>query len=135
MSTHAIITKGFKALAITGLVSMLIACGGGGSPGSESVVAKGVITQTGSIWVNGVKYETPDGGSYSNDDSTSSIASYEVGQVVSLRGRRNGDGVSGTASEVDYEAEIEGAADSTSTINGVTILITPTTNVTKATFD
>ena len=55
MSTHAIITKGFKALAITGLVSMLIACGGGGSPGSESVVAKGVITQTGSIWVNGVK--------------------------------------------------------------------------------
>ena len=135
MSTRANITNGFKALAIAGLVSMLIACGGGGSPGSESVVARGVITAMGSIWVNGVEYETPDGGSYSNDDSTSSIASYEVGQVVSLRGRRNGDGVSGTATEVDYEAEIEGAADSTSTINGVTILITPTTNVTQATLD
>ncbi|MCH7882033.1 MAG: hypothetical protein IIB69_10775 [Proteobacteria bacterium] len=135
MSTDEITAKVFKALAITGLVSMAIACGGGGSPTSESVVTRGVITSLGSIWVNGVEYETPDGGSYSNDDSTSTIASYEVGQVVSLRGTRHGGGVSGTATEVDYEAEIEGAADSTSTINGVTILITPTTNVTKATLD
>ena len=58
MSTRANITNGFKALAIAGLVSMLIACGGGGSPGSESVVARGVITAMGSIWVNGVEYET-----------------------------------------------------------------------------
>ncbi|MEE8364242.1 MAG: DUF5666 domain-containing protein [Gammaproteobacteria bacterium] len=135
MSTHEITAKVFKALAITGLVGMLIACGGGGgSLTSVSVVTKGVITGLGSIWVNGVEYETPDGGSYSNDDSTSTIASYEIGQVVSLRGRRHGDGVSGTATEVEYEAEIEGAA-SGGAINGVTILITPTTNVTKATLD
>jgi hypothetical protein len=118
-------------------LSILLAsgCGGGGSGGSgndatassESVVARGVITQLGSIWVNGVEYETPNGGKYSDDDSSSSVANYKVGQVVSVRGRRNDDGVSGTADEVEYEAEIEGEA-SGGQINGITVLINEKTN-------
>jgi len=118
-------TNVIRGLLLTVLIGLLMACGGGGGGSastSESVVAKGVITNMGSIWVNGVEYETPVGGSYSNDDSTSDTASYEVGQVVSLRGRRNDDGVSGTADEVEYEAEIEGAAGTSNTINGVTII-------------
>ncbi len=147
MDTDEIIANGIKGSTAKGrglyspiptiilamTISLLVACGGGsGPPTSESVVARGVITQTGSIWVNGVKYETPDGGSYSDDDSTSTTASYQVGQVVSLRGTRNSDGISGTATEVEYEAEIEGAALG-GAINGVTILITSSTNVTLAT--
>ena len=123
-----------RGLLLTVLIGLLMACGGGGSGStSQPVVAKGVITNLGSIWVNGVEYETPEGGSYSNDDSTSSTAPagyYKVGQVVSLRGRRNDDGVSGTADEVEYEAEIEGAAAADNVINGVTIVITDNTNVT-----
>ena len=121
-----------KGLLLTVLIGLLTACGGGGggAQSSQPVVAKGVITNLGSIWVNGVEYETPEGGSYSNDNSTSTTASYEVGQVVSLRGRRNDDGVSGTADEVEYEAEIEGAAAADNVINGVTIVITDNTNVT-----
>jgi len=148
MDTHEIIAKGIKGSTAKGrglysliptiilvmTVSLLTACGGSsGPPTSESVVARGVITQLGSIWVNGVEYETPKGGSYSNDDVLSDTASYEVGQMVSMHGRRNDDGVSGTATEVNYEAELEGAANSVSTIDGVTILITPSTNVTHAT--
>lgn len=122
-----------RGLLATALVTLLVACGGGGSSSddsssSESVVSRGVITQLGSIWVNGVEYETPNGGRYSNDDSTSSVANYQVGQVVSVRGRRNDDGVSGTADEVEYEAEIEGAADASGKILGITILQTPKTN-------
>ena len=115
---------------------MLIACGGGGNgtSSSESIVARGAITSLGSIWVNGVEYETPNGGSYSQDDSTSTTASYQVGQVVSLRGSRNSDGVSGTATEVDYEAELEGAA-SGGAINGITILIASNANVALASLD
>ena len=120
---NAFETTSIRGLLITALVGMLMACGGGGGgSSSESVVARGVITNLGSIWVNGVEYETPDGGSYKNDDSISDIASYVVGQVVSLKGSRNSDGVSGTADEVEYEAEIEGAAGSGNTINGVTII-------------
>jgi hypothetical protein len=124
-----------RGLLFTVLIGMLMACGGGsgGSAStSEPVIARGVITNLGSIWVNGVEYETPNGGSYSNDDQISTIASYEVGQVVSLRGRRSDNGVSGTADEVEYEAEIEGLADSATTINGVTILIDDNTNLTLA---
>lgn len=133
MITHRFIVKG---MAITGLVSMLIACGGGGNgtSSSESIVARGVITSLGSIWVNGVEYETPNGGSYSQDDNTSTTASYQVGQVVSIRGMRHSDGVSGIATEVDYEAELEGAA-SGGAINGVTILIASNANVALASLD
>lgn len=130
MINNDVILKTIKGLAVSGLVSTLIACGGGG-PGSTSVVAKGVITALGSIWVNGVEYETPQGGSYFNDDSSSGTAAYEVGQIVSLRGKRNADGVSGIALEVKYEAELEGAA-LDGKINGVTIMITPATNFSGA---
>jgi hypothetical protein len=125
-----------RGLLLTVLIGLLMACGGGGGGSastSESVVAKGVITELGSIWVNGVEYETPNGGSYTNDDVTSSIADFEVGQVVSLRGTRSSNGVSGTASEVNFEADVEGTADIDGKINGVTIIITSTTNVSMAT--
>jgi hypothetical protein len=135
MTKNSIIKHGVRGLFATGLVAMLVACGGGGSSssdddssgGSVSVASRGVITQLGSIHVNGVKYETPDGNSYSSDDSTSTVANYQVGQVVSLRGRRNDDGVTGTADEVEYEAEIEGEANA-GDINGITVLFTPKTN-------
>ena len=138
MIKHKLIVNGFRGLVTTGLVSLLVACGGGGGGGggdssvsSESIVASGVITQLGSIWVLGVEYETPNGGSYSDDDNVSSVANYKVGQWVRIRGRRNDDGISGTATEVEYEAEIEGAA-AGGAINGVTIIFTPNTNTAEA---
>jgi hypothetical protein len=72
--------------------------------------------------VLGVEYETPKGRSYSNDDEVSDEAHYKVGQWVRIRGTRNDDGVSGIAEEVEYEAEIEGAADADGDINGVVIV-------------
>jgi len=130
MSTQKSIVNGIRGLVTTALVSMLVACGGGSGGGSddssaitsESIVARGVITQLGSIWVLGVEYETPKGGSYHNDDKVSSIADYKVGQWVRIRGRRNDDHVSGIAEEVEYEAEIEGFADANGDINGVAIV-------------
>ena len=52
--------------------------------------------------------------------------------MVSIRASRNSDGFSGSATEVDYEAEVEGAA-LAGAINGVTIVITSSTNITHAT--
>ena len=136
--SEKIVVNGFKGLVAAGLVGMLAACGGGGgdsdevsSLASESIVTRGVITQLGSIWVLGVEYETPNGGSYSDDDEVSTVADYKVGQWVRIRGRRNDDGVSGVAEEVEYEAEIEGVA-AGGAINGVTIMITTGTNKAEA---
>jgi len=108
MNTQSKAFHGAKSLLITAVTAILVACGGGGGSSSdddEAVVSRGVITELGSIKVGGVVYETPNGGSYSSDDSTSSVANYQVGQVVSIRGRRNDDGVTGVANEVEYEAE------------------------------
>ena len=141
MTIDSAITQGVKGLFATGLVTLLVACGGSGggsssgstSSGSTDVVARGVITQLGSIHVNGVKYELPSSGNYSSDDDNPSgddVAAnlvYQVGQMVNVRGRRNDDGVTGTATEVEYEAEVEGAAQG-GQILGITILQTPNTN-------
>lgn len=133
MNAQNLMTSGFKALVSTGMIAMLVACGGGGGGGDNAltsvpVVARGVITQSGSMWVNGVRYETPNGNSYESDNSTSTVADYKVGQFVRIRGRRNDDGFSGIADEVKYEAEIEGAADVNGDINGVVIIRTQNTN-------
>jgi len=132
MKTNKLKFNPARGLLAAAMATLMVACGGGGSgndatTGPESVVTRGVITQLGSIYVNKVKYETPDGGRYSDDDSSSSVAKYKVGQVVSVRGRRNDDGVTGVADEVEYEAEIEGEA-SGGQINGITVLINEKTN-------
>ena len=141
MKTNKLIFNPARGLLAAAMATLMVACGGGGSSNggssggsgddaiasSESVVARGVITQLGSIYVNKVKYETPEGGKYSDDDISSSVANYKVGQVVSIRGRRNDDGVTGVADEVEYEAEIEGNA-SGGQINGITVLINQKTN-------
>jgi hypothetical protein len=136
MATQLTITKRIQGLLTAGLVAMLVACGGGGSSSSEEtlessipVTARGVITQLGSIWVTGCRYVAAPGGSYKNDDDDSaSFDDYEVGQLVSIRGRKSDDGVSCFADEVEYEAEIEGTADVDGKINGIEIVQTPKTN-------
>jgi len=80
---------------------------GGGTGGSGSIIS-GQITAKGSIFVNGVKYETAgaqilvDGVSVSNDDSL------RVGMIVEIEGSVNDDGTNGTASIVRFDDSVEG---------------------------
>jgi len=132
MTTHSSIMLLVRSLLTTGLVAMLVACGGSSSDdtleGSVPIATRGVITQLGSIWVTGCRYVAAPGGTYKSDDDSASFDDYEVGQLVSIRGRRNDDGVSCVADEVAYEAEIEGTADVDGNINGIEIVQTPKTN-------
>ena len=136
MARQLTITRRIRRLSTAGLVAMLVACGGGGGSSSEEtlensvpVTARGVITQLGSIWVTGCRYVSVPGGTYKNDDNDSaSFNDYQVGQLVSIRGRKSADGVSCVADEVAYEAEIEGTADVDGKINGIEIVQTPKTN-------
>jgi hypothetical protein len=63
------------SIAIAGIIG-LSGCGGGGgsSSGTGSVTTSGVITGFGSVYVNGVEYET-DGSSFSLDDGDDGIES------------------------------------------------------------
>lgn len=125
------------ALAI-GTAVGLAGCGGGGSSGasptaSSSSLTSGVITGFGSVFVNGIEYET--GGSSITLDSSPGIeGALQVGMRVTLRGSVNPDGVTGTATSIDYRDEVEGivqsndfATNGTLTVMGLSVHIDTTT--------
>lgn len=111
MSTKYFATLGALSLALAG-------CGGGSSGGNDNqpppvpqptnITAAGKITGFGSIYVNGIKFET-NGAAYDIDDTIgSSDADVSVGMYVVVQGSVNADGVTGTADSVHYDDEVEG---------------------------
>jgi len=102
------------AIAVASVIG-LSGCGGGGSAGG-SQTSSGVITGFGSVFVNGVEFETG-GSTFSLDDGDDGLESedeLEVGMVVTVTGTVNADGVSGSATHIEYDDELEGIVESTS---------------------
>jgi hypothetical protein len=114
--------KGFLVTVITLSVVLVTACGGGGGSGSSSVAGGGIggtgmtsgtVTGFGSVFVNGIEFET-DGASRDVDDRTDiSNGSdddkvLDIGMVVTIIGTVNDDGVTGTAESITYDDDIEG---------------------------
>jgi hypothetical protein len=83
-------------------------------------VSKGVITGFGSVLVNGVKFDTTATGVISDDTNVSPDA-LDVGMMVRVNGKLNDDGVTGTATHIEYEDSLQGPAQNL-TASGCTIL-------------
>lgn len=118
------ITQFTISFIITGF---LISCGGGGvGPLAEggiggSGISTGTVTGFGSVYVNGVKFETAST-TFSGDDNESNQQSgLKVGMVVTVKGNINADGITGTALNIKYEDLIEGPI-STKGSNDLTIM-------------
>jgi len=117
----------FAPLGVTLLLALtLAACGSsGGSADNTSVppsaTAKsvvGMITGFGSVYVNGVEYDT-NGASYDVDDrNASDDSALAVGMVVKVQGSVNADGRTGSASSVTYDDEVEGRVEDLATDAG-----------------
>ena len=83
-------------------VLILAACAGGGetgtglapTDGSSKDVSVGRITAFGSVWVNGVKFETP-ATQVTVEGAASSTTALRLGMVVTVKGTINADKVSG----------------------------------------
>jgi len=90
-------------------IAMLSACGGsgGGTASTTGSSTVGVITGFGSIYMNGVEYETGSA-SVSVDGKQSAEGSLGVGDVCTLTSTVNADGVTGTATAVSCADELEG---------------------------
>lgn len=117
---------------------LLSACGGdnnddqhaeGGISGTG--VAVGTITAFGSIWVNGVRYDVSDSRFTRNGEAASGQGEYRIGEVVTIEGTVNADGVSGTAKSVDFNAALNGTVSKAST-DGNSIEILGQTVITSA---
>jgi hypothetical protein len=100
--------------AATMLALGITACGGGGGGGgggstgttsSLGAASVGVITGFGSVFVNGVEYDTS-GSDIHRDGEQASESDLAVGMVVKVRG--SDDGVNGVAVSIEADDEIEG---------------------------
>lgn len=99
------------------LASLSFSCGTGNS-GEQTAsggiggtgISQGPITAFGSIFVNGVKFETGEA-IVTIDDLPGSDTELKLGMFVTVKGSIDADGITGTALTIDFEADIEGPID------------------------
>ncbi|MBT8127040.1 MAG: hypothetical protein KJP15_06135 [Gammaproteobacteria bacterium] len=99
--------------------------GGSGITPTASVFSSGTITGFGSIFVNGVKFETG-ASTFSIDDNSGTEDDLAIGMVVTVTGSINEDGVSGTADSVSFDDQLQGPVSNVSAVDadGITRTIT-----------
>lgn len=126
------------------IFSALTACSSGGGDtagGALDVTSSGTITGFGSVFVNGVRYETENARIISADDDSVILenptnaqlqAVLGVGQIITVRGSRTDDS-NGVANTIRFDDELVGeittvsTADGTFTVLGQTVSVTPDT--------
>ena len=119
----------FRYLGLV-MAVMLTACGGGGDinisakgptfppitlapppSSSETITTHGVITGLGNVTVNGVRYAA-NGATVTTNGEPGTLADLRRGQIVTVDGRINGNGISGTAENIRFDANLIGPVDS-----------------------
>jgi len=89
-------------------VFTLVSCGGGGSAGigGTGITSGGTITGFGSIFVNGIEYDT-DAAVVSGD--LMNVSDLKLGMVVTVRGQLNSGTTTGKAESIVVDIELKGA--------------------------
>lgn len=112
-----------KVIGTLLLISMLSSCSGagsgvaslgdgsGGGIGGSGVTSSGTINGFGSIFVNGVEFET-DTAEIVIDGESSADSALRLGMIVLVTGTLNEDGVTGTANRVEFSNEVQGPIES-----------------------
>lgn len=105
-------------------VGFLSACGGGGgdsSTGNDNVTSVGRIDGFGSVYVNGIEYDTSNTTYRIDDEDGFDDSDLAVGMKVRIEGYVNSDNRTGVANSIYYDDDIEGPIDSGSLVeNGNT---------------
>lgn len=124
-----------KSALLPGLITtalVISGCGGGGSSDEDTEIlsstsSRGLITGFGSVYVNGVKYETDGAEIEVDDDASSGEDDLRVGMVVTVNGEIDDNGTTGHASSITYDNELKGpisaiTPDADPTIKTLTVL-------------
>jgi len=103
-----------KSTISTALALTLTACGGGsidvaggGSGIGGTGFTSGTVTGFGSVFVNGVEFET-DSAVFNIDGSNGSQSDLAIGMVVTVDGTVNADGVTGNATSISFDDQLQG---------------------------
>lgn len=106
------LTRRSAVAGLAGLVVLIVvACGGGGTvAGIDRLgVTNGTITGFGSIFVNGIEYQTGNGTTFLVDDVPAAETDLHVGQVITIHWVSNDNGMTFRAEDVTYSASVRGA--------------------------
>jgi len=115
--------KTFAALAAATTLAVLTACGGGGSTGgiggtgNNPDVAVGTISQFGSVWVNGVEYDTRDT-TIRIDDNPGAESDLRIGMVVRVDGSISG----ARAGEITVDGAVKGFVEQVIDVNRMVVM-------------
>ncbi len=105
---YLVLASGLTCIGCDGGAGGVIASNGnGGGIGGTGVTSSGTIDGFGSIFVNGVEFET-DESEVLLDGATSTADDLRLGMVVTVRGTVNADRKTGTANQVIFHNEIKG---------------------------
>jgi Domain of unknown function (DUF5666) len=115
-----------QILLATLIATVAVACGGGSgmsqSSGMTPLIATGTITGFGSIYVNGIHFQTASA-TIRKNGQTVDQSQLAVGEVARIKGSENDADHTGVAEEVDVEEAVVGAIDKIDTTGGtVTVL-------------
>jgi hypothetical protein len=117
----------------------IVACSGSGvgivaGIGGSGFISSGTISGFGSVFVNGVEYETDSATFDVDGDPDGTEDDLAIGMVVQVTGTINDDGITGTATNISFDEELQGPVSSLSapdadgitrsfTILGATVII------------
>ena len=119
-----------KAVMTAAALLSLVACGGGGNsdggtppPAGQSVpvVASGTITGFGSVFVNGVRFDTSSA-AFTINGKPGTQADLRVGHVVTIHAHRDDAGRS-TADRIDFDDLVKGPVDSVDAAAGTLVVM------------
>lgn len=129
-------TNLIKSTLGTAITLILTACGDSGGVagiGGSGYISSGSVTGFGSVFVNGVEFET-DSASFDVDGSSGNQGDLGIGMIVQVNGSINPDGITGTATSITFDDQLQGPVSNltafsadivtrTFTVLGVTVII------------
>ena len=129
----------YSALATVTAI-LIAACASGNDVagiGGSGVTSTGPITGFGSIFVNGVEFETSSSTFDVDDNPDSTEDNLAIGMRVTVNGTLNADGVTGIATSVTYDDQLQGPVSNdpvmtgtdskTFTVLGIEVVVNSTT--------
>lgn len=110
---NKLFTKSALSVAIA---LSIVACGGGSGGGMAGIggsgfISSGSVTGFGSVFVNGIKFET-DSATFDIDGNDGTQMDLAIGMLVRVNGTINDDGISGNASHISFDDELQGPVSS-----------------------
>ncbi len=107
ISYIAVLLLSFLSFSCGGGSDTQMASGGIGGTG----ISQGPITEFGSIFVNGVQFDTTEA-TVTIDDQSASANDLDLGMFVTVKGTIDPNGLTGKAQTIDFEEDVKGPIDS-----------------------